>query len=108
MKDKEKKEHFIHFIEKWIIIGLVLFILVQVSARIIIDATVPKEYQKAHEEYTENYLGHWYDGTFFINMTVDENYESKEKYQEMLNNYHSNIRKDIYLYAGSVYWSIHL
>ena len=101
MKDKEKKEHFIHFIEKWIIIGLVLFILVQVSARIIIDATIPKEYQKAHEEYTENYLGHWYDGTFFINMTVDENYESKEKYQEMLNNYHSNIRKDIYLYAGS-------
>ena len=34
-------------------------------------------------------------------MTVEGNYESKEKYQEMLNNYHSNIRKDIYLYAGS-------
>ncbi len=100
-KEIDKKDHFIHFIEKWFIIGLILFIAVQVVGGMIINATVPKEYRESKEKHDENYLGHWYDGTFFINMTVDENYESREKYQEMLDDYHSNIRQEIYLYAGS-------
>ena len=98
---KDNKTHFIHFLEKWFIIGIVLFVVIQIGSRIIIKTTVPKEYQEAMEKYDDNYLGHWYDGTFFINMTVNENYESKEKYQEMLNDYHSNVRQDIYLYSGS-------
>lgn len=100
-KEVDKKDHFIHFIEKWFIIGLILFIAVQVVGGMIINANVPKEYRESKEKHDENYLGHWYDGTFFINMTVDENYESMEKYQEMLDDYHSNIRQEIYLYAGS-------
>ena len=35
---------------------------------------LPKEQQESFEKYKEDYIGHWYDGTFFINMTVDENY----------------------------------
>ena len=100
-KEIDKKDHFIHFIEKWFIIGLILFVVIQVGGKIIINATIPKEFQESYEKHDENYLGHWYDGTFFINMTVDENYESREKYQEMLDDYHSNIRQEIYLYAGS-------
>ena len=98
---KDNKTHFIHFLEKWFIIGIVLFVVIQIGSGIIIKTTIPKEYQEAMEKYDDNYLGHWYDGTFFINMTVNENYESKEKYQEMLNDYHSNVRQDIYLYSGS-------
>ncbi len=100
-KEVDKKDHFIHFLEKWFIIGLILFIAVQVVGGMIINANVPKENRESKEKHDENYLGHWYDGTFFINMTVDENYESREKYQEMLDDYHSNIRQEIYLYAGS-------
>jgi hypothetical protein len=62
---------------------------------------MPKEQQTSFEKYKDNYIGHWYDGTFFINMTVDENYESKEKYQEMLDDYHNNIGQDICFYAGN-------
>ena len=99
-KNIDKKDHFIHFLEKWFIIGIILFIIIQIGCGIIIKATVPKEYQETMESYNDNYIGHWYDGTFFINMTVDENYDSKDKYQEMLDDYHSNIKQDIYFYAG--------
>ncbi len=101
MKVKDNKDHFIHFLEKWFIIGIILFIIIQISGGTIIKATMPKEQRESYENYTDNYIGHWYDGTFFINMTVDENYESQEKYQEMLDDFHSNPRHKIYLYAGS-------
>ena len=97
---KDKKTHFINFLEKWFIIAIVLFIIIQIGGGIIINATVPKEQQESFEKYNEDYIGHWYDGTFFINMTVDENYGSKEQYQKMLDDYHSNPRQDIYFYIG--------
>lgn len=100
MKDKDNKAHFIHFLEKWFIIAIVLFIIIQIGGGIIINATVPKEQQESYEKYKEDYIGHWYDGTFFINMTVDENYGSQEQYQKMLDDYHSNPRQDIYFYIG--------
>ena len=100
MKDKESKAHFIHFLEKWFIIAIVLFMIIQIGCGIIINATVPKEQQESFEKYKEDYIGHWYDGTFFINMTVDENYGSQEQYQKMLDDYHSNPRQDIYYYIG--------
>ena len=102
MKVKDNKDYFIHFVEKWFIIGIILFIVVQISAGVIIKSTFPNEQKESYERYQENYLGHWYDGTFFITMTVDDNYETQEKYKEMLNDYHSNIRQDIYFYAGTV------
>ena len=102
MKVKDNKDYFIHFVEKWFIIGIILFIVIQISAGIIIKSTFPEEQKESYERYQENYLGHWYDGTFFITMTVDDNYETQEKYKEMLNDYHSNIRQDIYFYAGTV------
>ena len=100
MKDKDSKAHFIHFLEKWFIIAIVLFIIIQIVGGIIINATVPKEEQESFEKFKEDYIGHWYDGTFFINMTVDENYGSQEQYQKMLDDYHSNPRQDIYSYIG--------
>ena len=100
MKDKDSKTHFIHFLEKWFIIAIVLFVIIQKGTGIIINATVPKEQQESFEKYKEDYIGHWYDGTFFINMTVDENYGSQEQYQKMLDDYHSNPRQDIYFYIG--------
>ena len=100
MKDKDSKTHFIHFLEKWFIIAIVLFVIIQKGTGIIINATVPKEQQESFEKFNEDYIGHWYDGTFFINMTVDENYGSQEQYQKMLDNYHSNPRQDIYFYIG--------
>ena len=100
MKDKDSKAHFIHFLEKLFIIAIVLFIIIQIGGGIIINATVPKEQQESFEKYQEDYIGHWYDGTFFINMTVDENYGSQEQYQKMLNDYHSNPRQDIYFYIA--------
>ena len=102
MKVKDNKDHFIHFLEKWFIIGIILFIVVQISAGLIIKSTFPDEQKESYERYQDNYIGHWYDGTFFITMTVDDNYETQENYKEMLNDYHSNIRQDIYLYAGTV------
>lgn len=101
MKVKDNKDHFIHFLEKWFIIGIILFIIIQISCGTIIKAVMSKEQQESYENYTDNFIGHWYDGTFFINMTVDENYESQEKYQEMLDDFYSNPRHKIYLYAGS-------
>ena len=100
-KEIDKKDHFIRFLEKWFIIGIVLFIIVQIGCSIIIKATIPKEQQDSFERYQENYMGHWYDGTFFINMTIDENYESKEKYKAMLDDYHNNVGQDICFYAGN-------
>ena len=102
MKDMDKKDHFIHFIEKWFIIGIILFVIVQLTAGIYIRATVPKEALEVYDKYQDNYIGHWYDGTFFIEMNVDDNYGSQEKYLEMNNTYQNNIHQKIYYYAGTI------
>ena len=102
-KEIDKKDHFIHFVEKWFIIGIILFIAIQITGGMILKATVPKGQEKTYEEYNDDYIGHWYDGTFFINMTVDENYESMEQYQKMLDDYHSNPRQNFYFYSGSTF-----
>ena len=86
-KDLEKKNKFMHFIEKWFIIGIILFVLVQISVGIIIKMNTKESDQESFEEYNKDYIGHWYSGTFFINMTVKENFESYEKYEEMNQEY---------------------
>ena len=88
-KDKlEKRNKTIHIIEKWFIIGIILFLVIQVGCLAVIKATLPKEQQSTFSEgmdnFQEDYIGHWYNGTYFINMMISENFESKAKYDEML------------------------
>ena len=94
----EKRNHYIHFIEKWFIIGIILFIVVQLTAIGIINIFTPKSQrltENQYEEYNKDYIGHWYNGTFFINMTVKENFESFEKYDEMIKKQHSDLGSKI-------------
>ena len=55
------------------------------------------------EEYSEDYIGHWYDGTFFINMTVSENFDNQETYQEMQTEKHNNLISKICFKAGPAF-----
>ena len=90
----ERRNQLIHFIEKWFIIGIILFIIVQLTAIGFINMFTPKSERlsdKNYEEYNKDYIGHWYNGTFFINMTVKENFESLEKYEEMIEKENSNL-----------------
>lgn len=84
----EKKNKTIHFIEKWFIIGIILFIAIQVGCLAVIKMTLPKDQRESFDkemgEFQEDYIGHWYNGTYFINMMISENFDSKEKYDEMI------------------------
>ena len=112
MKDKlEKKNKFIHFIEKWFVIGIILFVLIQLTAVGVFEYFVPKNQRlsdKQYEEYNKDYLGHWYNGTFFINMTVSENFESQEKYEEMVQKEKNNVVSRICTVSGTVSFLISL
>ncbi len=101
----KKKNHFIHFIEKWFIIGIILFIIIQLTALKIIDAFIPKNQRlnyDQYEEYDKDYIGHWYNGTFFITMTVNENFESQEKYEEMNEKCQNDLGRKICFFAGNI------
>ena len=94
-----------HFIEKWFIIGIVLFIIVQLTAVGFINMFTPKNQQlneKQFERYDKDYIGHWYNGTFFINMTVKENFDSYEKYDEMIEKYNNNLANKVCHIIGGV------
>ena len=99
MNKKDNNKNFIHFLEKWLIIGIVLFLIIQITGGIIIDKTIT---QQKNNEFWDDYIGHWYNGTFFINMTVDENFESMEKYKEMNEKMNNNLVRNISYYAGSI------
>ena len=101
----EKRNHYIHFIEKWVLIGIILFIIVQLTAIGIINIFTPKSQrltENQYEEYNKDYIGHWYNGTFFINMTVKENFESFEKYDEMIEKQHNDLGSKICSTLGGV------
>ena len=101
----KKKNKFIHFIEKWMIIGIILFVIVQLTAITIVNIFAPdseKINMEEYEEYNKDYLGHWYNGTFFINMTVSENFESPEKYEEMLKEKNNDVRSKICFVGGGI------
>ena len=86
-RDLEKRDKFIHFIEKWVVVGIICFVVIQLTALKVIDSFLPegqKVVNEQYEEYNKDYLGHWYDGTFFINMTVHENFDSEEQYSLMI------------------------
>ena len=103
MNKLEKKNHFIHFIEKWFVIGIILFLIIQLTAVGIVDIFVPKNQRlnnKQYEEYNKDYIGHWYNGTFFINMTVKENFETTENYEIMIKEYNNDFGSKICSVAG--------
>ena len=106
MKDEiENKNKTIHIIEKWTIIGIILFILVQAVAIKIVDMYLPKEQRLSKEQYdkyNEDYMGHWYCGTFFINMTVKENFDSLETYKIMNEEYNNDSIRKVCFISGSV------
>jgi hypothetical protein len=104
--DIEKRNKFIHFVERWLIIGIVLFIVVQLTALSVIKLFVPDEIQlteEQYEEYDNDYIGHWYCGTFFINMTVDENFESMETYNTMMEESENDIVRKACYYSGGFF-----
>lgn len=94
----EKRNKVIHIIEKWFIIGIILFVVVQLTALSIINFIVPPEdrvSEESFDNYQEEYIGHWYCGTFFINMEVPDHFENKGVYKDMLSKYNNDIRVDI-------------
>lgn len=97
----KEKEQFIHFIEKWFIIFIVLFIIIQLTALTVIDMFIPKDQKIRNEEYSEEYMGHWYNGTFFIEMTASNNYESIEDYKQEKKDYNNNIISKICMVSGT-------
>ena len=104
-KDLEKKNKRVTFIAKWLLIGVILFFVVQFTALGIINIFIPEGQrvtEKQNEEYRENYIGHWYDGTYFINMTVKENFESQEKYNQMKTDIKKDVVDNIALYGGGL------
>ena len=104
-KELEKKNKRVNFIAKWLLIGVVLFFVVQLTALGIINIFIPEGQrvtEKQNEEYRENYIGHWYDGTYFINMTVKENFESQEKYNQMKTDIKKDVVDNIAFYGGGI------
>lgn len=106
MKEKlEKQNKNLHIIEKWTVIGIILFVLVQLFALGIIYMFVPENQRLTEEqktEYNKDYLGHWYNGTFFINMTVKENFEDMETYDKMIEELNNNLVSKVCSYSGMV------
>ena len=101
----DKKDHFIHFIEKWLIIAVVLFVIIQLTALTVINHFIPENQrltEEEQEEWSKDYIGHWYNGTFFISMTVSENFDSKETYNEFVNESENNSIRNICFVAGSI------
>lgn len=109
VKDVDKMSKTIHFIEKWFIIALILFLIIQVGCISIINLVAPESMKidkEEMDEYQKDYIGHWYDGTFFINMTVSENFESTEKYEKMLKKYDADIIHKVSFVGGTVFTGI--
>ena len=105
IKDIDKMSKIIHFIEKWFIIALILFLIIQVGCISIINLVAPESMKidtDEMSEYQKDYIGHWYDGTFFINMTVSENFQSMEKYEKMRKKYDADIIHKVSFVGGTV------
>ena len=106
MKDNvEKRNKTIHIIEKWFIIGIILFIIIQIGGLAVIEYTLPKEERKIFDqgmdEFQKDYMGHWYNGTYFINMMISENFDSQDKYESMIEEIDHNPATKICYYAGT-------
>ncbi len=107
MDDKlKKKNDFMHFLEKWFVIGIILFIVIQLFGLAVINIFVPKEQRLSEEQkesYSKDYIGHWYNGTFFIEMNVSENFDSTQKYEEMIKEIGNNNVSKACLITGSIF-----
>lgn len=108
LENLEKRKRIVHFIEKWLIIFIVLFVIVQVSCGIIINKMVPDDSKESVAEYDKNYMGHWYIGTFFIEMNVDDNFKSYEDYEKLINYRKTNSISNACYILGSISFVISL
>lgn len=90
MKNIDKTNHFIHFVEKWVVIGLILFLIIQVGGYVVFEKVLYGDTQESSEDFNQDYIGHWYDGTYFINMTVEENFDSVDSYKKLNYEYDNN------------------
>ena len=106
MDNIDKKNHFIHFIEKWLIISLILFVVIQLTAITVIDHFIPEDQRLTEEDYKEwskDYIGHWYNGTFFISMLVEDHFDSIESYEQMRKDYRSDEVAKVCVAVGSTF-----
>ena len=101
MNDKHK--HFVHFLEKWVIIFIILFVVIQIGGGIIIHIITPEDEKSSLEEYDKEYMGHWYDGTFFIEMTVKENFNNYEEYELMNKELNKDSIKEFCYISGTIF-----
>ena len=99
-KDIEKKNKFIHFLEKWVVIGVILFLIIQIGGHIVLEKMYPEYYQSSKENFSEEYMGHWYSGTFFITMTVSDNFHNMKEYKEMNQKMNEDGLKSFFYMAG--------
>ena len=82
MEEKiNKNEKIIKIIAKWFLIAVVLFFIIQLCGGIVIKVVTDSDNKGSFDKFQSDYIGHWYNGTFFINMMVSENFETKETYK---------------------------
>ena len=73
MNNNDKKINFIYFFIKLIIIGVILFTIIQLGAYYFINTIYPNNQINT---YNEDFIGHYYCGTFFIEMLISRNFKS--------------------------------
>lgn len=78
-KDPYRQIHTVTFGVKWIIIALIIFIVVQVLGMFIMKLIDPS-ISESVDKYKETYMGHWYCGTFFIEMKAEDHFASLNDY----------------------------
>lgn len=95
MEEKIKKnEKIIKFIAKWFLIAVVLFFIIQLCGGIVIKTVTGSDNKTSYERFQSDYIGHWYNGTFFINMMISENFENKDTYKNYIKEIEQNeVRK---------------
>ncbi len=82
--NNNSKIDFIHFLVKLIIIGIILFIIIQLTAGFIIGSIYPDLVENA-KDYINDSIGHTYCGTFFITMLISKNFKSITDYNSFTN-----------------------
>lgn len=79
----DSKIDFMHFIIKLIIIGIILFTVIQLTAGYIIGIIYPDLAENASDYLTDS-MGHSYCGTFFITMLISKSFKSIAAYNTFM------------------------
>ncbi len=79
----DDKLHFIHFLIKLIFIGTIFFFIVEIGTSSIIKLLYPD--LELNSYLSNDFIGHYYCGTFFIEMLISKNFKSVKAYELFLN-----------------------